>query len=291
MSVQGRILNVQTELSAAEAKIARYILDHSRDVLKMTVSQLADAAGSSPASVIRLTKSLDIGSFTTMKILLSSDLTKGKHKQEDFTDITKNEQLNSIKEKLLTGALQSIRETTDQLNEKEVKNLVKAMTQTQHLFLFGVGASYLTAENISQKWNRIGYLATADIDLNALLPKITNADQHDIVWLISNSGESPEVIVAAKTAKDAGIKVVSLTKFGNNSLAKLSDIALHTSQPIETQNRIAATNSLLTQFMLVDIIFYYFVSRTFDKSKKALDVSHGIIQVYKDDYSSNKNTK
>lgn len=291
MSVQGRILNVQTELSAAEAKIARYILDHSQDVLKMTVSQLADAAGSSPASVIRLTKSLDIGSFTTMKILLSSDLTKGKHKQEDFTDITKNEQLNSIKEKLLTGALQSIHETTDQLNEKEVKNLVKAMTQTKHLFLFGVGASYLTAENISQKWNRIGYLATADIDLNALLPKITNADQHDIVWLISNSGESPEVIVAAKTAKDAGIKVVSLTKFGNNSLAKLSDIALHTSQPIETQNRIAATNSLLTQFMLVDIIFYYFVSRTFDKSKKALDVSHGIIQVYKDDYSSNKNTK
>lgn len=285
MSVQGRILNVQTELSAAEAKIARYILDHSRDVLKMTVSQLADAAGSSPASVIRLTKSLDIGSFTTMKILLSSDLTKGKHKQEDFTDITKNEQLNSIKEKLLTGALQSIRETTDQLNEKEVKNLVKAMTQTKHLFLFGVGASYLTAENISQKWNRIGYLATADIDLNALLPKITNADQHDIVWLISNSGESPEVIVAAKTAKDAGIKVVSLTKFGNNSLAKLSDIALHTSQPIETQNRIAATNSLLTQFMLVDIIFYYFVSRTFDKSKQALDVSHAIIKVYKDDYS------
>src|SRR5699024_12661355 len=54
------------------------LLENPQTVINMTVTQLAKAAGSSPASVIRLTKRLDIGSFTTLKILLSSDLTKNQ---------------------------------------------------------------------------------------------------------------------------------------------------------------------------------------------------------------------
>src|SRR5699024_7244576 len=130
-----------------------YVLDNPEQTIKMTVSQLAKAAGSSPASVIRLTKRLDIGSFTTLKILLSSDLTKNQTDPKKNADITPQEPLSSIKEKLLTSALQSIRETTDQVNEDEVGRLVKAIIASKQLFLFGVGASHLAVENISQKWN------------------------------------------------------------------------------------------------------------------------------------------
>ncbi|MFD1465071.1 MurR/RpiR family transcriptional regulator [Lapidilactobacillus mulanensis] len=281
MSVRGRILNAKNELSDAEAKVADYILKHQQQVLKMTIKQLSKASNSSPASVIRLTKRLDIDSFTTLKILLSSDLTKNRSDPKDNADITKNEQLSSIKEKLLSSALQSIRETTDQVNEDEVNHLVSAIIHSQRLFVFGIGASYLAVENISQKWNRIGYPTVADNDLNALLPKVVNAGKNDVLWIISNSGESPEVLLAAQTAKKNGVQVVSLTRFGNNSLAKLSDISVHTSQPMESPNRIAATNSLLAQFMLIDIIFYFFVSKSFDKSAKALDTSSKVVRDYK----------
>lgn len=137
------------------------------------------------------------------------------------------------------------------------------------------------AENISQKWNRIGYPTVADDDLNSLVPKLVNAKKGGILWVISNSGESPEVLIAAKNAKKYNLKLVSLTRFGKNSLAKLSDIAVHTSQPKESPNRIAATNSLLAQFMIIDIIFYYFVSQTYDSSSKVLIDSHNAIEQYK----------
>lgn len=281
MSVKGRIINSKSDLSTAEAKVANYVLDHPEATIKMTVTQLAKAAGSSPASVIRLTKRLDIDSFTTLKILLSSDLTKNQTDPKKNADITPNEPLNSIKEKLLTSALQSIRETTDQVNEDEVNRLVAAIIGSKQLFLFGVGASHLAVENISQKWNRIGYPTNADSDLNMLLPKMVNASTKDVLWVISNSGESPEALVAAKAAKKAGLQLASLTRFGNNSLAKISDIAVHTSQPKESLNRIAATNSLLAQFMLIDVIFYDFVSQTFAKSSKFLEVSHDMVVDYK----------
>ncbi|CAJ1179359.1 MurR/RpiR family transcriptional regulator [Companilactobacillus paralimentarius] len=281
MSVRGRILNSQSELSAAERKVAEFILQNPNKTIQMTAVQLATASGSSPASVIRLTKRLEIDSFTTLKILLSSDLTKNQSDPKMNDDIRPNEDLNSIKGKLLTSALESIRETTDQLNRGEVTRLVKAIIGSNQLFLFGVGASNLVAENISQKWNRIGYPTVADDDLNSLVPKLVNAKKGGILWVISNSGESPEVLIAAKNAKKYNLKLVSLTRFGKNSLAKLSDIAVHTSQPKESPNRIAATNSLLAQFMIIDIIFYYFVSQTYDSSSKVLIDSHNAIEQYK----------
>ena len=281
MSVKGRILNSQSELSAAERKVAEFILQNPNKTIQMTAVQLATASGSSPASVIRLTKRLEIDSFTTLKILLSSDLTKNQSDPKMNDDIRPNEDLGSIKGKLLTSALESIRETTDQLNRDEVTRLVKAIIGSNQLFLFGVGASNLVAENISQKWNRIGYPTVADDDLNSLVPKLVNAKKGGILWVISNSGESPEVLIAAKNAKKYNLKLVSLTRFGKNSLAKLSDIAVHTSQPKESPNRIAATNSLLAQFMIIDIIFYYFVSQTYDSSSKVLIDSHNAIEQYK----------
>lgn len=281
MSVNGRILNARSDLSKAETKVADYILNHSREVINMTASELAQAAGSSPASVIRLTKSLDIEGFTALKILLTADITKNQALPQDYSDITPNEGLDSIKDKLLASALQSIRETTDQVNAQEVSALVAAIAKAKQLFVFGIGASNLAAENICQKWNRIGYPAVADNDLNMLLPKLVNARPGDVMWVISNSGESPEALVAAKFAQSLGIKLVSLTRFGNNSLAKISDIAVHTSQPKETPNRIAATNSLLAQFMIIDIIFYDFVSNNFKASSVSLEHSYHVIREYK----------
>lgn len=281
MSVSGRIKNEIDNLSPAERKIAEYILGNPDDVIKLTAAELAKLADSSPAAVIRLSKKINIGSFTTLKIMLSSDLTKDVKDHNNYEDIVSEEPLESIKEKLLTSALQSLNETSDQVDEGEVEALVTAIVNSQQMLLFGSGASNLVAQNIAQKWNRIGKSTLADNDLNELIPKIINANENDLVWIVSNSGESPEAVLAAKYAKEAGIKVASLTRFGDNSLAKLSDIAVHTSQPKESKNRIAATNSLLAQFMIIDIVFYYFVSSNFEETTVKLRESKNRVNNYK----------
>ena len=284
MSVRGRIVNAKNELSTAESKIANYILENPQATIKMTAAQLATVAGTSPASVIRLTKRLEIDSFTTLKILLSSDLTKDQANPSKEIDILAQEPFDSIKEKLLNNALQSIAETTDQVNESAVDSLVKAIIKATNVFVFGVGASYLTAQNIAQKWNRLGYATMADNDLNILLPKLVNANHDDLLWIISNSGESPEALAAAQFAESSGLTVAAVTQFGTNDLSKLAQIVVHTSQPKESPNRIAATNSLLAQFMLVDMIFYDFVSQTFTDSSKFLNKSHDLVKEYKEKF-------
>ncbi len=48
----------------------------------------------------------------------------------------------------------------------------------------------------------------------------------DVLLAISTSGNSSNVVWAAKSAKNAGMSVIALTKSGKNGLAELSDIVL-----------------------------------------------------------------
>lgn len=281
LSVKGKILNALPYLSKSKQKVATYILKNPETVTKQSVAQLAAAAKSSPATVIRLLKDLEIASFTLLKINLAAEQnTVGDKDEKIYADIAATEDFDSIKQKLLANAQRSLLETTDQIDQKAISKLTQAIGQASQIILFGVGASALVAENIAQKWSRLGYVTIVETDLNSLLPKLINTAADSLIWLVSNSGETPEILVAAQHARSCKLTIASLTRFGKNSLTNYADIIIQTAQPPESSRRIAATSSLLAQFMAVDLIFYYFVSQHFDRSVKALQDSKKILQDY-----------
>ncbi len=53
----------------------------------------------------------------------------------------------------------------------------------------------------------------------------------DLLVLVSASGNSPNMISAAATAKDLGIRTAALTGFGGGQLAKTADISVHLATP------------------------------------------------------------
>jgi D-sedoheptulose 7-phosphate isomerase len=48
----------------------------------------------------------------------------------------------------------------------------------------------------------------------------------DVLWALSVSGRSPNVIEAVKTAREAGARVIGFTGEGGTALAELSDVCL-----------------------------------------------------------------
>ncbi|HCB26994.1 MAG TPA: MurR/RpiR family transcriptional regulator, partial [Enterococcus sp.] len=59
-----------------------------------------------------------------------------------------------------------------------------------------------------------------------------------------------------------------LTQFGTNHLSRIADVVIQTSRPKEITNRSAATNSLLAQFVTIDIIFYLYMAKNEQLSEK-----------------------
>lgn len=282
MSVEGNYQSTRGELSEAEKKIVDYVLNHTQDVLTMSVYELAKAAGTSPATVSRAAQRLQFNGYNELKMQLAADL-NGEVGEIDHQEIQKNESLTTIKTKLKTNATRSLAETVDQINESTVQTIIDLIHRSRQILLFGVGASYLSVQNIAQKWSRLGYACHFSDDLNLFLPVAATADpKHTLTWFISNSGESPEAVLGAKLAKKAGLPVIATTKLGSNALTHYADIVIQTSQPMEAPNRFAATQSLHAQFMLIDILYYAYVSRYYDAAKKQTDDSKAVVTAYKE---------
>lgn len=279
MSVISRIESMMEEYSSAERKLANYIIDHVEKVPTMTANDLAEAAGSSAPTVVRFSKKIGFQSLTDFKITVSTELQTGL--VEGFSDIEPNESFYSIKNKLGNNAQVAIKETVDILEEETIRTVVQSLEEAETVFLYGVGASSLVVEDILQKWSRVGKPIIFEKDIHVLLPQLVSNEQKKVLWLVSNSGKSADVVALGELAKSLNIEVIVLTQFGNNPLSKLADVTVQTSRPKEITNRSAATNSLLAQFATVDIIFYFYMAKNEYLSEKVAQTREAIQQYFR----------
>lgn len=62
----------------AEKKIADYIMNNGSKVIEMTISELAESAGTSEATISRFCKKCNMKGFHHLKITLAKDLVESK---------------------------------------------------------------------------------------------------------------------------------------------------------------------------------------------------------------------
>ena len=276
--IHHRIESIFTQLTQSEQKIAQYILEQPEKVIKMTAHELAHVSLTSPATVIRFCRSIGIEGFTELKLNLSAEIDSPTY--TEYSDITPGEPIKEIKSKLLGNAYQSMKETTHLMDEQVILAFNETIRNAPIVYVYGLGASYLVAENIAQKWTRIGKPIICLSDAHVLLAALTTTKEAVFVG-ISNSGETQEVVNLLKLAKEAGMQTVSMTQFGANSMSRLSDISIHTVRSKEAELRSAATSSLLAQFMAVDVLFYAYVSEDYETNIEKIRHSRAVVESYK----------
>jgi D-sedoheptulose 7-phosphate isomerase len=133
--------------------------------------------------------------------------------------------------------------------EKIAKALEAAEKHGRHVFVMGNGGSAATASHIATDWSktaeRKGKRLLRCMSLNdnvAFMTAIGNdlgyeelfarqlenlLDRDDVVVMISGSGNSPNVLKAAKLAKKRGAVTIGMTGFSGGKLRKMVDICLH----------------------------------------------------------------
>lgn len=273
-----RIKSLEEELPIAERKIATFILNSPEAIIDMTASELGKAAGSSAATVIRLCKRVDILSFTQLKILVSREITQIK--PVGYSDITPGEDVQDIMDKLLGNAIQTMQDTVSILKEKAMMDAVKKIEKAAVIYVFGVGASKLVAQNIAGKWSRIGKNTIYLDDAHLLIAAMTEPVEAAVFIGISNTGETKEVLKLMKIAKQNHCTTIAITRFGQNSLAELSDISLQHVRANEEELKSAATNSLHAQFIVVDILFFAYASQNYAKTIERVNITRQEIRKY-----------
>jgi DNA-binding MurR/RpiR family transcriptional regulator len=259
-----RIESVLEELPKSERKVAQYILENADEIVRMTVHELAANANASSAAVIRLCRSIGVAGFSELKVSLSSQISRSF--KSGFYDIEPNETIFSIKEKIVSNSVQVIKETAMELDEEIIDRTIDCINNADVIYVYGLGASWLVAEDIKQKWSRLGKIVIAYQDAHIYASILSASSGKSVFFCISNSGETPEILRLIEIAKEYGCQTIGLTRFGNNTLSQKVDLSLHHVRAPEAQFRSAATSSIFAQFLTIDIIFYAYVSKNYDNN-------------------------
>lgn len=271
-----RIKEKLPSLPQSEKKIAAVILMDPAAVINLNASQLAEKAHSSSAAVIRLCRSLGIKGFVDLRLQLSAD---SQNIQENvYTDIQPGEDLEQIKKKLLINTGHVFSETNQVLDAESVKKAVNILHHSSVIYAYGLGASYIVAQDFQQKFSRIGKVVICSQDQHFLATSLVVADKDAVFIGFSNSGEKKEVIALLQIAKNTGLKTISLTQPTSNTLAQESDIALKTALSREAPLRSGATISLLMQMYALDILFFAYAAHDYEASLKNIEISKAAIQ-------------
>lgn len=258
-----RIQNYWPNLSQAQQKIAHYILNNTFNIPKMTISELANETGASAASIVRFCQLLEVKSFSLLKVEIASALREEKLETFDFEP---DESMPSITHKLLESSYQSMKDTVHYLTPEILQAFDAVVDSADVVYTFGVGASRLVAKNIAQKWSRAGKLFICEQDAHMLTTRLVGNDLKKALILVSNTGKTKSVLNVLKVAQQNNIKVISISRLGDNPLAQQADVAVKTVDADESEFRSAATSSLHVQFFTVDVLFFNYISKRYEQT-------------------------
>ena len=212
----------------AEKKIADYIVNNSQKVIDMTISELAESAGSSDATVTRFCKKCHMKGFHHLKITLARELVESK---KDDVKISGDVSENNIKESLnniLANKVEELKQTVSMIDEKELTEILNLIRNAKNVQFAAVGNTIPVALDGCYKFNQIGIPSVTNPIWETQIAYTFNLSKDDVVIIISNSGSSKRLIDVIQAAKAKSAYIISITNSNHSPIAKLSDYHIKT---------------------------------------------------------------
>lgn len=268
-----------SHLSPKDRETAQFILDYPERMIQMGIKELSEAAGVSAASISRFCKLFHVSGFADLKMKIAAELAL-KPVPETYQDIVAGNSLTGIVSAIEANHIRSLSDTTRLLDYRQLEKVLDRLKQAQRIDLYGVATSGIVAADFAQKLIRIGKRAQAFTDPHMQITSASNLGPGDLVFAVSYSGETPEIIDSVLCAKEGGATAVSLTRYGSNTLAGMADIALFTSS-LESGMHRGDMASRIAQLHVIDILFTALLSGQFDEHVPQLERSFQMVTKYR----------
>lgn len=214
------------QLSPSERRVADSVLSNMQAVLDYSIADLASTSNVSEPTVVRFCRRIGFRGLKDMKLSIAKNLTVAQHRVQlpHSGDIMPGDSIGVVKHKVTYGMFQALQDTMDILDDADLQRAVDLLHQSHYIEIFGVGGSSMIARQAHHNFRKLGMRITLCTDLQTNYFMTEQYAPGDIVFAISNSGETESVVNAVSYAKSRGAVVISITGMDNSELKKLSDI-------------------------------------------------------------------
>ncbi|RLQ96590.1 MurR/RpiR family transcriptional regulator [Falsibacillus albus] len=272
------IENQMNHYSPAEQSVANFVLEHPEEVLSMTTKQLAAACQSSEATIIRFCKRIGINSFKGLKIEIAKEVSlEGNQHDETASPLQFEDDLVTVVSKVTAKTIQALNNTKNLVSIEQLDQAVCAMHEAERIYVFGAGGSSLVANDLTQKLLRIDFSVFQSNDIHVQMMMAANMTERDILFVVSTSGKTREILQLLSIAKEKGTSTILLTQHGKSPAKRMADILLSISN--EEQNiRIGTMTARIAQLAVIDILFIALCTRRGSRVYKKIIDTHQAVQ-------------
>ncbi|MCX5067209.1 MurR/RpiR family transcriptional regulator [Micromonospora lupini] len=270
-------------LSPAEQRVARLVVSDPAAAARRTITDLATAAETSEATVIRFCRSVGMDGYPQLRIRLAAEAARRIEPPDARVvggDIPPGADLAQIIATIAFNDARAVEETAEQLDPAVCEQVVEAIAGAGRIDIYGAGASGFVASDFQQKLHRIGRIAFYFPDVHTALTSAALLGRGDVAIGISHTGTTSDVIEVLEQARTRGAATVALTNFPRSPITEVADFVLTTAAR-ETTYRSGATASRLAQLTVVDCLFVGVAARNRSRARKALEATAEAVQSHR----------
>ncbi|MDA3645777.1 MurR/RpiR family transcriptional regulator [Saccharopolyspora indica] len=269
-----KIRSLLPGLARAEQRVANIVLADPASISRRSITEVAEAAGTSETTVTRFCKAIGVGGYPDLRIALAADTARTSTRDRELgSDIAPDDDLGQIIEKVGYADAKAVEETADQLDAAVLQPLVEDVAQARRIDVYGVGASAFVALDLQQKLHRIGLTCFAWSDTHNALTSAAVLREGDVAIGISHTGATAETVEALREARRRGATTAALTNFARSPITEVADHVLTTAVR-ETTYRSGAMASRIGQLTVIDCLFIGVAQRHLDQARAALEATY-----------------
>ena len=209
-------------LGTQEGKIARWMLEHEKELVDTPIKDIAINCGVSQPSVVRFCKKLGCNGIKDLKILVDGM----RSDTENSIPCTFDDSYKDIYQKVFASSIESLEKSFSYVTWDEVSILSKSIINASTISVFGMGGSSLAARHLSEELLRLGLKSMCFTDPYSISSSASTYTNDDLLVFISRQGETIELVNKAQKAKNTGANIALITTNDNSTLFSLSDFAL-----------------------------------------------------------------
>ena len=245
------------QLTAAERKVADYVLQQYEQVQFMSITQLADECGIAEATVSRFCRSLKLKGFNAFKIELAKHSVSGgaARLQPQSPDT-----LGGRTQEVGRLAVEAVNNTIEMVDAKQFLRAVELFEKAPHVMCIGSGGSMIMASAFANLFSMADPKFYAVSDSHTQISSAATMGQEDIIVLFSYSGATTSGIQVLELARSRGIATVLITRYPKSPAAKLADVVLRCGSN-EGPFQSGSVPAKIAQLVVMDLLFQEFCHR------------------------------
>lgn len=260
-----------------EKAVIEHIINNPKNLLEMSVTELAEASYTSASTVIRLCKKLGTKGYADLKYIYASEYPEMMKFNESLKTkpYDKNSEIDDIIHTMPLIYSKAINHTKSMIDRNTLIKATNLIKKAKVIDVYGDGINYEVAKMFCYKLEEIGVMANAYNSVQWNHCKMLQTERIPTYSiLISHTGKNPNIYDAAKRLKKYEIPTLSLSGNIDQRLAKLTDDHIHIMTAENTLEFSTVIFTMSTLYIL-DVIVASLLVYRYDNVEKNVDALKG----------------